>query len=72
MNELEVITVNDKEYVIIKEVEHNDITFLYLSNLLDENDTLIRKRDKNKDVFPLESEEEFELACNLLLKHIMI
>lgn len=72
MNELEVITVNDKEYVIIKEVQHNDTTFLYLSNLVDENDTLIRKRDKKNDVFPLESEEEFELACNLLLKHLMI
>ena len=33
---------------------------------MDEDDTLIRKVEKN-ELTPLEDEEEFEEACNLLL-----
>ena len=70
--DLEVITIDDKDYAVIKEVSHESNTYLYLSNILDEEDTLIRKIDKNdKDlVIPLESDQEFEIACNLLLKFI--
>lgn len=68
--EVEVIAIDNKRYAVIKEITHNDNTFLYLSNLEDEEDTLIRKVDKNqKDlVIPIE-EQEFELACSLLLKN---
>lgn len=70
--ELEVITIDDKDYVIIEEVDHENDKYLYLSNVIDEEDTLIRKinKDDNKTVLPLKDENEFELACNLLFKFL--
>lgn len=68
--EVEVVEIDDKNYIVIKEATKDDKTFLYLSNINDEEDTLIRKLDiddKNK-VLPLENDEEFELACNLFIK----
>lgn len=69
--ELEVITIDNKDYVIIEEVEHDNKTFLYLSNITDDEDTLIRKLDENdkNTVLPLQDEQEFEIACNLLFKN---
>ena len=74
MKDLEVITIDGEDYLILKEVKHENVSYFYLSNINNEEDTLIRKSDKkDKDLLvPLESDMEFELACNLLLKHIMI
>ena len=74
MKDLEVITIDGEDYLILKEVKHENVSYFYLSNVNNEEDTLIRKSDKkDKDLLvPLESDMEFELACNLLLKHIMI
>ena len=74
MRDLEVVKIEGNSYVIIKEVKHGNTSYLYLSNINDEEDTLIRKMDeKEKDmIIPLENDQEFELACNLLLKHTMI
>ena len=74
MKDLEVITIDGDDYLILKEVKHENISYFYLSNVNNDEDTLIRKSDKkDKDLLvPLESDMEFELACNLLLKHIMI
>lgn len=68
--ELEVITIDEKDYLVIKEVTYKDDVYLYLSNKEDDEDNLIRKVDKNnkKIVIPLENDKEFELACSLLLK----
>jgi hypothetical protein len=70
--ELEVITIDDKDYVIIEEVDHENDKYLYLSNVIDEEDTLIRKinKDDENKVLPLRDENEFELACNLLFKFL--
>lgn len=69
--ELEVITIDNKDYVVIEEVKHNNKTFLYLSNIINDEDTLIRKLDENdkNNVLPLQDEQEFEIACNLLFKN---
>ena len=69
--ELEVITIDDKDYVIIEEVEHNNKTYLYLSNVINDEDTLIRKVDEDdkETILPLQDEQEFEIACNLLFKN---
>ena len=69
MKDLEVIDIDDKSYLILKEVTKNDKTYLYLSNINDEEDTLIRKLEKDV-ILPLESDKEFELACNLFVKEI--
>lgn len=71
--ELEVIEIDEKEYCVINEVTYKEKTFLYLSNIQDEEDTIIRKvspEDKSI-VIPLQDEKEFEIACNLLCKNIM-
>ena len=69
MKDLEVIDIDDKSYLILKEVTKDKKTFLYLSNINDEEDTLIRKLEKDV-ILPLESDKEFELACNLFIKEI--
>ena len=69
--EIEVVEINGTEYMIIKEVKHKDTSQLYLSNINDEEDTMIRKTDGDMLV-PLASEEEFEIACNLLVKEGLI
>ena len=73
MKDLEVITINDNDYFIINEVKKDGISYLYLSNVNDEEDTLIRKTKKNDPdtILPLENEQEFEIACNLLLQYII-
>ena len=69
MKDLEVVEIDDKSYLILKEVIKDNKTYLYLSNINDEEDTLIRKLENN-DVLPLENDKEFELACNLFIKEI--
>lgn len=72
MKDLEVVVIDDVEYFVIKEVKKGDISYLYLSNVDDYEDTLIRKvhKDDTNMMLPLESEKEFELACNLFLREI--
>ena len=58
--ELELITLGDKEYYILNEVKRNGTTYIYLSNVNDSDDTLIRKSSNEDETMyiPLESEEE--------------
>lgn len=69
--ELEIITLGDKDYYILHEAKRNGTTYLYLSNVDDIDDTLIRKSSSEDETLfiPLESEEEFELACLLLFRN---
>lgn len=69
--EVEVIDINDTSYIVLKEVKYKDTSYLYLSNINDEEDTMIRKTD-GEMIVPLASEEEFEIACNLLVKEGLI
>ena len=69
MKELKVVEIDDKSYLILKEATKNDKTFLYLSNINDDEDTLIRKIEDD-NILPLENDTEFELACNLFIKEI--
>lgn len=72
MNDLEVVLIDGVEYFIIKEAKKGNVSYLYLSNVNDYEDTLIRKVNKDDAdmMLPLESEEEFEIACNLFLKEL--
>ena len=69
--ELELITLGDKEYYILNEVKRNGTTYIYLSNVVDSDDTLIRKSSNEDETMyiPLESEEDVELACLLLFRN---
>ncbi len=68
--EVEVVTIDQKEYAIIKEITLTDTTYVYLSNLVDIDDVMIRKYDKNdKDlIIPLSSEAEFKIACQAFFR----
>ena len=71
--ELDVVTIDGVNYLILEKIDYNDNSYVYLSNVMDMNDTLIKKIDKNdsKVVVPLDDENEFELACNLFLKYML-
>lgn len=71
MRDVEVIKIDNKDYLVIKEVEYNNYNYLYLVNNDNEDDIIIRK-EKDNNVYPLESEDEFDKACGILFKDIII
>ncbi len=66
--EIEYLIIDNKKYEIVIEKKYENTTYLYLSNIDDEKDNFIRKyTDGNEDtVYPLDDENEFELAMSLL------
>jgi hypothetical protein len=68
--EVEIITIDNKDYAILKETETDSNTYFYLSNINDSNDIMIRKSSKedNDLLIPLDNEKEFDLASSLLIK----
>lgn len=71
MKDIEVVEIDNTTYAVLKEVTHKNTSYIYLSNINDEDDMLIRKV-ANDMLVPLENEEEFEIACNLLVKEGLI
>ena len=71
--EFEIAEIDNKEYYIMAEVTKKDITYLFLSNVKDEDDTLIGKTTKedNDSIIVVDNKEE-EIARNLLNKKIFI
>lgn len=59
----EVVKLGNKDYIILDEIEQ----YVYLSNILDENDFCIRKSVKNGDeeIFQGLNEEELKNALKL-------
>lgn len=72
--ELEVVTIDNKEYYILTELQGKTETYLYLSNVKDEEDVFLRKTDKKDPdtIIPLESDEELEEATKLLKNFLNI
>ena len=70
MKEVEVITIGNKNYIILNEVIENNISYIFLSNVEDPNDVMIRKSTKedSNHYVPLENKEEFQLASLLLFQ----
>ena len=68
MKEFEIMTIDNKDYLIVKEIQDKDTNYIYLVNKENELDVLIRKQSKeDKNTYiPLDNDEEFNLA-NLLL-----
>lgn len=71
MKQVEVMTFGNKDYIILKEVFEKNVSFIFLSNLEDPNDMMIRKCTSNNPnhYVPLESEEEYQLASLLLFQN---
>ena len=72
MTEYEVINIDNKDYIIVNEINHKGITYIYLVNPKNEADVMIRKNSKeDKDLYvPLENDDEFNLANLLLFKKV--
>ena len=66
---VEVITIDNQVYMIIKELKKENINYIYLSNMNDEKDILIKKiTDDNPNyLLSLDSSEEFQKALLLFL-----
>jgi len=67
--EIEILSIDDKNYGIFKEIKRNDINYLYLVNINDEEDIVIRKSIHNNPntVIPLEDKNEYNKALLLFL-----
>lgn len=70
MKELEVITIGKKDYCIVREVEEDNVHYVFLSNVVNPGDIMIRKSSiEDPDLYiPLENEDEYYLANLLLFK----
>lgn len=68
MKEMEIVTIGKKDYCIVREVEEDNIHYVFISNVVNPEDIMIRKSSlSNPDLYiPLENEDEYYLA-NLLL-----
>ena len=66
--ELEIMTVDGVDYAILKEVNNVGTTYVFLSNVANSEDMMIRKSVNDEDYVPLDGDKEFELACLLLFK----
>ena len=66
--EVEYVLIDNKKYEVVMEKTSGDTTYMYLSNLDDENDKLIRKYTTvdQETIYPLDNDEEFELAMSLI------
>lgn len=69
--ELEIVEIDNKEYYVIKEIPHGNNVYLYLSNVTNDDDMMIRKTtSQDKDlIVPLSSKQEFDIACALMFSN---
>ena len=67
---IDYVIIDDKKYGILKETTYNDATYVFLANLNDPEDQLIKKYyETNKDeLLPLDSDEEFNYILTLFVE----
>lgn len=72
MKEVEVMTIGGKDYLIMKEVVDQGVSYVFLSGINDPEDVMIRKSlpDDPDHYIALENEEEYHLATLLLFKEM--
>lgn len=65
---VEYVLIDNIKYEIVMEKSLNDKTFLYLTNINDDSDMLIRKytHDNLGTLKPLDNDKEFEEAMLLI------
>lgn len=67
MQQVEIIDIDNKKYMVLNEIEDSGETYLYLTNVKNPKEFLIQKVDKNDNdyLINLDNEEEFNKALNL-------
>ena len=58
---IDYVIIDDKKYGILKETTYNEATYVFLANLNDPTDQLIKKyyESNKEELLPLDSDEEF-------------
>lgn len=67
MEELEILTIEDKDYAVIERINNNNNTYVYVTNVDDETDFFVRK-EQNDTLLALDNEEELNKALELFAK----
>lgn len=67
MEELEILTIDDKDYVVIDRITDNNDTYIYVTNIEDETDFFVRK-ELNDNLISLKDENELNKALELFAK----
>lgn len=65
MVDVDIYVINEEEYYLMAEEVIKDTNYLYLSKVDDEDDFMIRKRDKTDPevLISLDNEEEVKMAA---------
>ena len=68
---IEYVIIDDKRFGVISEIPNQDTVYVFLANLEDPSEQLIRKyKIENKDdLLPLETDQEFVFALKLFNKN---
>ena len=68
MINVDIYDIDGKEYMLIDQVTQKENTYLYLSNVEEGNDFIIRKLnpENEEEMIPLENEEEVQKAILLI------
>lgn len=66
---IDYVSIDDKKYGVTKEKKFNNTIYVFLANLDNPRDQLIKKYYENatEELLPLESDFEFALAMNLYM-----
>lgn len=71
-DKIDVIKLEDGlDYAIIEEIKNDNVTYIYLTNILDENDFCIRKIQNisgEEYLVGLDNEQEYKNALKLFIK----
>ena len=67
MQQVDIIDIDNKKYMVLNEIEDNGETYLFLTNVKNPKEFLIQKVDKNDNEYlvNLDDEEEFNRALSL-------
>lgn len=65
--QIEYVIVDDKRFGVVNEVNHEGTIYVFLANLDDPTDVMIKKyTEQNQDeLLPLETDAEFDFALSL-------
>lgn len=66
---IDYVSIDDKKYGVTKEKKFNDTIYVFLANLDNPRDQLIKKYYENakEELLPLETDSEFAFAMNLYM-----
>ena len=67
---IDYVIIEDKKYGILKETTYNEATYVFLANLNDPKDQLIKKyyESNKEELLPLDSDEEFNYILTLFVE----